>query len=204
VKPVGVIDRPDRCGAHECDASSLPRPHRSAGYSRQYQPRGSWSACPRRARMSQAPPRLLSGSIIAPQPHERYPRTSRDYRSIRGPPFGNRRLRPKSASSRFPSVHGADLEGQQRGDLTRSPRGPCMTALCALLPLPAHRRMTRIHPSANIPRRNRIVSKRAGRPLSERDEPQLAEVPEPGVREDMSPAPGRVARSARRNYRATA
>jgi hypothetical protein len=39
-----------------------------------------------------------------------------------------------------------------------------------------------------------IVSKRAGQPLSERDEPQLAEVPEPGVREDMSPAPGRVAR----------
>jgi len=84
VKPVGVIDRPDRCGAHECDASSLPRPHRSAGYSRQYQPRGSWSACARRAPMSQAPPRLLSGSFIAPQPHERYPRTSRDYGQSEG------------------------------------------------------------------------------------------------------------------------
>src|ERR1700691_1969242 len=40
-------------------------------------------------------------------------------------------LQPKSAFSRFPPVHRADLEGQQRVDLNRSSRGPRMTALCA-------------------------------------------------------------------------
>src|SRR5271165_1034449 len=32
----------------------------------------------------------------------------------------NSRLQPKTAFSRFPPVHSADLEGQQRVDLTRS------------------------------------------------------------------------------------
>jgi len=32
------------------------------------------------------------------------------------------RLQPKTAFLRFPAVHRADLEGQQRVDLTRSPR----------------------------------------------------------------------------------
>jgi hypothetical protein len=43
----------------------------------------------------------------------------------------NPRLQPKSAFSRLLLVHTANLEGQQRVDLTRSPRGPCMTASCA-------------------------------------------------------------------------
>ena len=42
----------------------------------------------------------------------------------------NRRLRPKTAFSRFPPVHGADPEGQQRVDLTRSPSRRRMTAIC--------------------------------------------------------------------------
>ena len=40
-----------------------------------------------------------------------------------------------------------------------------------------------------------IASERAGRPLSERDKPQLAEVEEPGVREDVTPCPA-TARSS--------
>ena len=34
----------------------------------------------------------------------------------------NRRLQPKTAFPRFPSVHKANLEGQQRVDLPLSPR----------------------------------------------------------------------------------
>jgi hypothetical protein len=44
----------------------------------------------------------------------------------------NGRLQLKSASSPFPSVHRADLEGQQGGvDLARSPNGRRVTAICA-------------------------------------------------------------------------
>ena len=43
----------------------------------------------------------------------------------------NGRLQLKSASSPFPSVHRADLEGPQGVDLTRSPNHRGMTASCA-------------------------------------------------------------------------
>ena len=38
---------------------------------------------------------------------------------------------PKIAFSRFPSVHSADLEGQRRVDLTRSPTRRRITGICA-------------------------------------------------------------------------
>jgi hypothetical protein len=41
------------------------------------------------------------------------------------------RLRPKSAFSCMPPVHGADLKGPLRVDLTRSPHRLAMTAICA-------------------------------------------------------------------------
>jgi hypothetical protein len=47
-------------------------------------------------------------------------------------PRATPRLKP--ALSRFHPVRGAELGGQQRVDLTRSPRGPGMTALCAFRP----------------------------------------------------------------------
>src|SRR5580704_42470 len=40
------------------------------------------------------------------------------------------------------AVHMADLEGRLWVDLTRSPNRRRMTAICALLPLPGHRRKT--------------------------------------------------------------
>jgi hypothetical protein len=46
----------------------------------------------------------------------------------------NGRLQLKSASSPFPSVHRADLEGPQGVDLTRSPNHRGMTASCAFRP----------------------------------------------------------------------
>jgi hypothetical protein len=46
----------------------------------------------------------------------------------------NGRLQLKSASSPFPSVHGADLEGQQRVEFTRSPRHQGTPAVCAQRP----------------------------------------------------------------------
>ena len=57
-----------------------------------------------------------------------------------GPPktrVGNRRnlrLQPKSAFLRFPAVRRADLKGQQRVDLTHSPRRRRMAASCAFRP----------------------------------------------------------------------
>jgi hypothetical protein len=41
------------------------------------------------------------------------------------------RLQPKTAFSRFPTVHRADLEGQPRVEFTRSPSRPATPAFCA-------------------------------------------------------------------------
>jgi hypothetical protein len=49
----------------------------------------------------------------------------------------NRRVPAPSAFSRFPPVHEADLEGQQRVDLARSPSGRRMAGVCALGPCTA-------------------------------------------------------------------
>ena len=53
------------------------------------------------------------------------------------PLLRNLRLRPKTAFSRFPPVNGADLERQQRVDLTRSPSSLGTPASCAFRPMPA-------------------------------------------------------------------
>jgi hypothetical protein len=44
----------------------------------------------------------------------------------------NRRLRPKTAFSRLPLVHGADLEGHQRVDFARPRHHRRTRAICAL------------------------------------------------------------------------
>ena len=50
--------------------------------------------------------------------------------SVKDRPYRNRRLQPKTAFSRLPPVHRVDQEGQERVDLTHSPSGQRMTAIC--------------------------------------------------------------------------
>ena len=57
--------------------------------------------------------------------------------SVKDRPYRNRRLQPKTAFSRLPPVHRVDQEGQERVDLTHSPSGQRMTAICALQPYAA-------------------------------------------------------------------
>jgi hypothetical protein len=48
------------------------------------------------------------------------------------PLWSNLRVQPKTAFSRFPPIHWANLEEQQRVDLTRSPSRRRMAGICAL------------------------------------------------------------------------